>query len=155
MIPQIRAATIDDIGDLRHLLKQLFSIEEDFVFDAEKQEQGLKLLLNADNAHVAVANIDNQVVGMATGQLLISTAEGAQTLLIEDVVIAPHYQRRGLGRLLLQATADWALSFGAQRMQLLADKNNTKALAFYTNDQWQTTQLICLRKYNPTSSVTA
>lgn len=32
-------------------------------------------------------------------------------------------------------------------MQLVADRNNTQALAFYDRLGWRRTQLLCLRKY--------
>lgn len=40
-------------------------------------------------ATVLVAETSGKVVGMATGQLTISTAEGGPALLVEDVVVAP------------------------------------------------------------------
>jgi hypothetical protein len=35
---------------------------------------------------------------------------------------------------------------GMTRLQLLADKSNSPALAFYTRQGWQSTQLFALRK---------
>ena len=94
-----------------------------------------------------MAEEHGEVIGMATGQLLISTAEGGLSLLIEDVVVAPSRQNRGIGSGLLAGLADWGATQGAHRMQLLADKMNTKALDFYRHKYWLQTQLICLRKY--------
>ena len=143
----IRPATENDLPSLLFLLKQLFSIEEDFLFDAEKQTRGLELLLQQENGQILVAERDGRVVGMATGQLLVSTAEGNLALLIEDVVVAPSHQGYGIGSALLQAVGDWGRAFGAVRMQLLADLENSQALQFYSKEKWQQTQLICLRKY--------
>lgn len=144
----IRPATDNDLPSLLFLLKQLFSIEEDFVFDAKKQTRGLELLLQQENGQILVAERDGRVVGMATGQLLVSTAEGNLALLVEDLVVAPSHQGHGIGPALLQAVGDWGRSFGAVRMQLLADLENSQALKFYSKEKWQQTQLICLRKYH-------
>lgn len=144
----IRPATDNDLPSLLLLLKQLFSIEKDFLFDAEKQIKGLELLLQKENGQIMVAEGDGRVVGMATGQLLVSTAEGNLTLLVEDVVVAPSHQGYGIGPALLRAVGDWGRSFGAVRMQLLADLENSQALNFYRKEKWQITQLICLRKYH-------
>jgi ribosomal protein S18 acetylase RimI-like enzyme len=143
----IRTASIDDLDRLVGLLQVLFSIEEDFVFSAHKQRQGLELLLDSEQAHIVVAVEADQIIGMATGQLLVSTAEGGLAMIIEDVVIAPGFRRRGHGRQLLLALARWGASRGAGRMQLLADRTNQPALDFYRYSGWTITQLICLRKY--------
>jgi GNAT superfamily N-acetyltransferase len=68
-------------------------------------------------------------------------------LLIEDVVVMPSRQKRGIGSKLLQALGDWGVERGARRMQLLADQSNSPALDFYYNQGWQKTQLICLRQF--------
>jgi ribosomal protein S18 acetylase RimI-like enzyme len=144
----IRPATDTDIPAMVSLLRQLFAIEEDFVFDAARQQRGLELLLDGATALVLVAEENGAVVGMATAQLLISTAEGAPSLIIEDVVVTPARQHRGIGSELLERLAEWGAGRGASRMQLLADRTNDRALDFYRQKDWLQTQLICLRKYN-------
>jgi len=143
----IRPATKADIPELLCLLEQLFSIEVDFTFDTEKQQRGISLLLESKHAIIFVVEENSAVVGMVTGQLLISTAEGGPSLIIEDLVVNPSMQKRGYGSLLLSALAEWASEHGACRMQLLADQTNQPALAFYTGTKWLKTQLVCLRKY--------
>jgi ribosomal protein S18 acetylase RimI-like enzyme len=142
----IRRAGPEDIPALLGLLRLLFSIEKDFVFNAEKQERGLRLLLAESRAAVFVAEQDGQVAGMCTGQLLISTAQGGLSALIEDVAVLPAWQGKGVGRQMAAAAEAWAVSQGASRVQLLADRNNAPALAFYQKTGFQTTAMICLRK---------
>ncbi|WP_417917101.1 GNAT family N-acetyltransferase [Candidatus Electronema sp. JC] len=142
----IRRAGPEDIPALVGLLRLLFSIEKDFVFDAAKQERGLRLLLSRAEAAVFAAEQDGEVIGMCTGQLLISTAQGGLSALIEDVAVLPAQQGKGVGRRLVAAAESWAVSQGASRMQLLADRNNAPALAFYQKMEFQTTAMICLRK---------
>ncbi len=142
----IRSAGSGDLDALVGLLRILFAIEEDFSFDEQRVRQGLRLLLAASRATILVAEQDRQVVGMCTGQVVISTAEGGPALLVEDVVVLPDRRGRGIGRALLDALAAWSLDAGANRMQLLADRNNGGALAFYRHCGWQGTRLICLRK---------
>jgi len=144
----IRPATRSDIHAMVELLHQLFAIEADFDFSAERQRSGLVLLLMASTARIMVAEEDCKVVGMATAQLVISTAEGGPSLLIEDLVVVPSHQRKGIGSALLTALAEWGAGLGADRMQLLADRTNTSALDFYRQKGWQETRLICLRTYS-------
>jgi ribosomal protein S18 acetylase RimI-like enzyme len=146
-MPLVRKARQEDLEQLVGLLRLLFTIEEDFSFDAAKQQQGLALLLNNDRGCVLAAEADGRVVGMCTGQLVISTAEGGPAVLVEDVVVAPPHRGQGIGRALMNALIDWAGAQGATRLQLLADKNNPPALAFYGRLGWQTTALICLRQH--------
>lgn len=145
---KIRAAHKDDINELALLLKQLFSIEEDFTFEADKQKRGLGLLLDSDNSRIFVAEEYGRVIGMVTGQLVISTAEGELSLLIEDMVVDRQQRGKGAGRELLQMITEWAKKRGAHRMQLLADLNNHRAFSFYEREEWDRTNLVCLRKYN-------
>lgn len=142
----IRRAEQADIPVLLGLLEMLFSIEKDFIFNAEKQERGLRLLLTESRAAIMVAEQDGQVIGMCSGQLLISTAQGGPSALVEDVTVLPTYQGKGIGKQLLAAISAWAVNQGASRVQLLADRNNTPALAFYQKIGFQTTEMICLRK---------
>ena len=142
----IRRAGGEDLTGLLFLLEVLFSIEKDFAFDADRQEQGLMLLLRRHQAAVLVAERKDRIVGMCTAQLLISTAEGGLSALVEDVVVLPAWQAQGTGSRLIAAIVEWAASQGARRVQLLADRNNSKALGFYKRHGYLPTQLICLRK---------
>ena len=142
---RIRRARKADLSGLVFLLEVLFSIEKDFDFDAAKQKQGLKLLLQRPQAAILVAERGGEIIGMCTSQLLISTAEGGLSALVEDVVVLPAWQKQGTGRRLMKAIAAWAAEQGASRVQLLADRNNSKALGFYSRIGFWTTELICLR----------
>ena len=142
----IRQATEADIYALTRLLGLLFAIEADFSADAGKQRQGLRLLLSdTDRSLVLVAEVDEQVVGMCTAQVVVSTAEGGPAAWVEDMVVAPEYRGRGIGRRLLQQVEVWAGERGISRLQLVADQDTTPALEFYAREGWSRTRLICLR----------
>lgn len=144
----IHQAKREDLDTLVLLLQQLFSIEEDFDFDAARQKRGLELLLYSTSGVIMVAKKQDSVIGMGTAQLVISTAEGCASLLIEDVVVQPSWQHQGIASNLLEKLGEWGAGRGAGRMQLLADQTNSPALDFYHRKGWQQTQLICLRKYH-------
>lgn len=141
----VRAARPTDVARMVSLLDLLFAIEADFRPDPARQRQGLTLLLDDERARVLVAERADGVVGMCTGQLVVSTAEGGPALLVEDVVVDPDHRGRGVGRALLAALADWARGRGVRRLQLLADGNNGPALAFYERLGWLATALVCRR----------
>ncbi|MGB5158251.1 GNAT family N-acetyltransferase [Desulfobacterium sp. N47] len=144
----IRDASHKDINKLLELLKLLFSIEKDFKFDIIRQSRGLNMMLDGCGKHrcVKVADIKGRVVGMATAQTLISTAEGGISVVVEDMAVSPDWQGRGVGKRLLEDITKWAKSRNAVRLSLLADKDNTAALGFYDHIGWNKTSLICLHK---------
>jgi GNAT superfamily N-acetyltransferase len=146
---RVERARPGDIHDLTGLLATLFAIESDFSIDGAKQQRGLELLLaqSQDRAVVLVARADNdKAIGMASAQLVISTAEGAPSAWVEDVVVDKAFQRRGIARLLLDGLAAWARRNGATRLQLVADSGNQSALDFYRQLRWQPTQLSVWRR---------
>lgn len=143
----IRNACLEDIEALTALLGQLFSIEADFTVDEKCQRRGVKLMLDGCGKHrcIKVAEVDNQVVGMCTIQVLISTAEGGMVGLLEDMVVDSRYRGRGIGHMLMEHVEAWARQHGLTRLQLLADRTNFEALDFYSKTSWDHTNLICLR----------
>jgi GNAT superfamily N-acetyltransferase len=144
----IRRAKIDDIHILIELLTSLFTIETDFSIDTQKQENGLLLMLEqTDKSLVLVAEFNKKVVGMCTGQLLVSTAEGGFKVIVEDVVVAEDKRGLGIGSVLLSEIQKWAISCGANRMDLLADQSNNSALNFYNHQNWKRTKMVALQKY--------
>lgn len=147
----IRAGRPSDLENLVALLQELFAIEADFAPDPERQRRGLALLLDGSAGRkVFVADTGGRAVGMATVQVLISTAEGGPVGLVEDVIVARERRGRGVGRRLLAAVETWARERGLTRLQLLADRENAPALAFYEKAGWRRTRLECWRKAQPT-----
>jgi GNAT superfamily N-acetyltransferase len=142
----IRQATVADIDSMSMLLAQLFSIEQDFSPDDSKQRLGLEKLLEASDAYLVVAEHDGDVVGMATLQVLISTAEGGLCGLIEDVVVSETCRGRGIGQALMDHLLQWAHKKELTRLQLLADRDNQPALVFYQSHGWSATNLIALKR---------
>ena len=92
-----------------------------------------------------VAEKQQQVVGMCSAQLLISTAEGGWKAIIEDVVVAKQLRGQGIGKRMLDELADWAGLQGASRKDLLADRDNIDGLKFYDRLNWRRTNLIALQ----------
>ncbi|QHI70896.1 GNAT family N-acetyltransferase [Tichowtungia aerotolerans] len=141
----IRAASHEDVRAMTRLLQELFAVETEFEFDEEKQRCGLEMLLDSPTAGIWVVDRRGWIVGMVTIQLVVSTAEGALSGWVEDLVVSSAYRRRGLGRALLKSATNWAKRQGATRVQLLADSRNVPALMFYRKQEWLQTNMIALR----------
>ena len=138
-----------DIADLVQLLSLLFNIEKDFNPDTSKQQKGLELLLKSNaTATIQVARDDTgKVIGMVSVQLVISTAEGAASAWVEDMVIVEAYRGHGIGKQLLYSALTWAKNKGATRAQLLVDIENIDAVGYYQHLNWETTQLQARRVF--------
>ena len=147
--PSIRLARPDDIPAMAGMLGQLFAIEADFCADPATQSKGLTSLLQSASAKAWVADHQGRAVGMMTLQTLVSTAEGGPVGLIEDLVVSSEWRGRGLGRRLMLTAEAWAREHGLRRLQLLADRENSPALDFYSRKGWESTRLIALRKLMP------
>lgn len=144
---RIRPAEAADLGAMVRLLGLLFSLESDFRPDARRQRRGLLAMLSEPGRRrVLVAERAGAVVGMVTLQLVVSTAEGGLSGLLEDMVVDEAARGEGIGRRLLRAAERWGREAGATRFQLLADSGNGPALAFYARMGWGGTRLVCLRR---------
>ena len=138
------AAAMEDVPQLAELLKVLFGIEQDFHADPEKQSQGLQHLISESKRGVVMTARDDtsgKIIGMVSAQLVVSTAEGAYSAWVEDMVIDEAWRAKGIGRKLLESALVWARSRGATRAQLLVDLDNAPALGYYDHLGWQATRL--------------
>ena len=146
---EIRPATPLDIPALVELLRQLFSIEKDFQFDADIQARGLSLMLDGCGKHrmILAACVEGRVIGMVTVQSRISTARGKICGIMEDLVVDAEFRGKGIGTKLLQEVYSWSKSHGIEHLWILADKENIPALHFYANQKWNSTNLICLTRH--------
>ena len=143
----IRRANYPDISSMIKLLRILFSLERDFEANKLTQQSGLEMMLcDGTDRCIMVAELNQQIVGMCSAQILVSTAEGGIVALVEDLVVEEAYRGGGIGKELLLSVESWAIARGVKRLQLLADRNNTSALDFYNTMNWKGTQLVCLQK---------
>lgn len=148
-----RPATHSDIPTLCGLLEELFTLESDFQPDKHKQTQALQRLIDKSEGGtdqpacvVWVAEHGGQVIGMCSLQVLISTAEGGDVGLVEDVILDADFRGQGIGQQMLRRLEIWACEHGLTRLQLLADAQNASANAFYERQGWNRMQMLALRK---------
>lgn len=130
------------------LLSELFSIESDFSPDSQKQTKGLSLLLGDTSglSAVLVAEKGDEIVGMCSVQILISTARGGPVGLMEDLIVRKGHRGNGIGTRLISEIFRWCDAKNISRLQLLRDVDNEHALKFYAGKGWSSTNLVCMRK---------
>jgi GNAT superfamily N-acetyltransferase len=142
----IEPATLNDVPQLAELLHLPFKQEADFKPDIEKQQRGLRLVIESANVGVILAAHDgDEVVGMVILLFTISTAEGGPVCWLEDMVVRPDRRGGGLGSCLLQSAIDYARSHGFTRIILLADKVNAGAIRFYGRQGFVESEMTAMR----------
>jgi GNAT superfamily N-acetyltransferase len=130
--PIIEPATAEDLDDLSNLLGELFSQEEDFRPDKEKQLRGLRLIFEQPNrGRVFVLRRDGVIVAMINLLFTISTAEGGFVLLLEDLVVHDSHRDQGYGSMLLDYAIDFAKQKKFLRITLLTDRPEIRSQNFF------------------------
>ncbi|MDX2081645.1 MAG: GNAT family N-acetyltransferase [Terrimicrobiaceae bacterium] len=120
---RVEPATLDDLAELADLLHDLFSQEEDFTPDRQKQLHGLRLILEQPSrGRIFVLRNSHKIVGMINLLITLSTAEGGFVLLLEDLIIHRDHRGQGYGSRLLQHAVEFARSKKFRRITLLTDR---------------------------------
>ena len=143
---RIEPATLDEIGEIVEMVMQLFELEADFEPDRQKQEDGLRLLLEAPSrGRIFVLRNDHRIIGMVTTLTTISTAEGGFVLLLEDFFIHPSHRSQGFGRQMLDYVVDYAKMKDFKRITLLTDKISEESQKFFQANGFKFSQMIPMR----------
>jgi GNAT superfamily N-acetyltransferase len=111
----------------------VLAAELDALFDAGvswDHEQGQRFLAHPDTLFL-VARWDGQACGFLTAyRLQRFDRRGAEVLLYEIGVQEP-FQRRGVGRALVEEAKRWAAEVGADELWVLTEDGNVPARALY------------------------
>lgn len=146
MLKQVSLATLANLDELVHLLNVLFTQDIEFEPDYEKQKAGLEQIVsNPSVGEILVMKVDGKVVGMVSLLYSISTALGGKVAILEDMVVAKEFRRKGLGKELLYEAIAFAKQRGCLRLTLLTDFNNETAIKFYQSAGFSLSKMIPLR----------
>ena len=141
-----RIATISDILQISELLDSLFSQEIEFIPNKEKQENGLKMIINNPTlGHILVIERSTEIIATINLLYTISTALGAKVSILEDMIVSEKFQKEGIGSKLLQDAINFARQQKCQRITLLTDKSNTLAHKFYAKNGFKCSTMIPFR----------
>ena len=143
---RVEPATLEDLPQLIQMAMDLFEMEGDFEPSHEKQERGLKLILEEPSrGRIFVLRNDDLIIGMVNILFTISTAEGGLVLILEDFFIHPSHRGQGYGSTLLNAVRDFALAKDFKRITLLTDKISEESQRFFTRNGFVFSKMIPMR----------
>jgi GNAT superfamily N-acetyltransferase len=135
---KVRLATPEDVPALVALFQELDRLQSDWrVFTPRPgfyDEVGAKYrqAMNNENAVVLVAEDDDEVVGMAYGEVRIpSRFSDERALELSGVVVRAGYRGRGVGRALVREAARFAADGGVDWIELKTFAPNQGAMTFW------------------------
>jgi aminoglycoside 6'-N-acetyltransferase I len=102
------------------------------VFDNAIDPHWANEFLNDPSHHIAVAIVGDRVVGMASAVHYVHPDKSPE-LWINEVGVAPPYQRQGIGKQLLQALFAHGRSLGCREAWVGTEENNTAARRLYAS----------------------
>lgn len=98
-------------------------------------ETYVRELLNSPLNEILVSERDGVVTGFMILKIQdtppIDILQPRRYVLVDTIAVAPAYQRRGIGRALIEAAVAWGRNYGAQDLELGVAAFNTAAIAFY------------------------
>ncbi len=140
---QIRFATSNDVPSIQQLILDLARYEklEHQVIATDSQ---IHEALFGANPHVFchVAEVDNDVVGLALWFRNFSTFLGSSGIYLEDLYVKPEHRGRGIGTALMRELAQICLERGYTRFQWWVLNWNEPSINFYRSigalamDEW-------------------
>lgn len=119
---RLRLATIADFEQLNRLYKDLVGRID--VPSGEAGKARLTHVLDHPGTSITVAELDTQIVSMATLHLLPNMTFGGRSYgLVENVVTLRSHHGRGIGRAVMERIADRAWEADAYKIMLLTGKD--------------------------------
>lgn len=143
---RIEPATLEDLPELTDLVVSLMAMEADFIPNREKQEHGLRLILEQPNrGRIFVLRNNHKILGMVNLLFTISTAVGGFVILMEDVIIRPEHRGQGYGTRLVRYVKDFAIKKDFRRITLLTDKVSEESQRFFKKNGFIHSQMVPMR----------
>jgi GNAT superfamily N-acetyltransferase len=145
---KISTATLSDVPELCGLLSILFTQEEEFKPDFQKQAEGLnKIIENPETGCILKAEADGRIIGMVNLLFTISTFTGGRVCILEDMVVLPEQRGTGTGAKILEAAKDKVKEMGCSRITLLTDGSNVRAQKFYKQHEFERSDMVAMRYF--------
>jgi GNAT superfamily N-acetyltransferase len=128
----LRPASPADVPEVLRLVQALAEYEKlRHEAVATAQDMHVALFGPVPRAHVTLAQVGGDVVGMALWFFTFSTFTGRPGIWIEDVFVEPAQRQKGIGRALFRHVAARAVEDGCVRLEWSVLDWNEPAIRFY------------------------
>jgi len=102
----------------------LFSLARE-AFGAQRAWNDTKTLTGLETETVFVAELESDHAGY------VALHRDGDTIRIEQLLVSPRHEHEGVGRQLVDYAEGYAISEGAERLQVIVEADNRRALEFY------------------------
>ena len=139
---RIREATVADYENLFDLFDEIDTLHRNNLPNkfqkangpAREKEYYLELIEN-ENIGLFVAEMGKEPVGFAHFIVMdtpsIPIVVPRQYAVVDSIVVKSGFQKRGIGRMLMQKMQEWAIEKGASSIELNVYEFNETAISFY------------------------
>lgn len=127
---RIEKLTHNDLKKFMELIRIFEEVFEMKDFDMPC-ETYLQQLLARDDFFVFVALVDNKVIGGLTSYLLQQYYSASPLVYIYDLAVMKEYQRKGIGKMLIDKNNNYSREMGADVVMVQADLADDHAIKFY------------------------
>jgi len=129
---RIRRATESDLPAIGQLLAELIHV----VDNTEGIDIGIAVktcqrLVNEANSHFLVADVKGTPVGFINFTVRQTILHRSPSAMIDELVVAEEYQRRGVGEQLVVNAIDECERLGCCEVEVSTERTNAKARRFY------------------------
>jgi ribosomal protein S18 acetylase RimI-like enzyme len=124
---KLETGDLDGLTQLIKVYEEVFEME-DFALPAT---QYLQSLLEKETVIFYVAMIDKKVVGGLTAHVLPSTYFPSSEVYIYDLAVESEFQRKGIGRQLINSLKEYCASLRLKEIFVQADLEDRHAIDFY------------------------
>lgn len=120
-------ANIDELNDLISVFEEVFEME---VFERPGKTH-LQKLLSGGNFFAIVAQVENKIIAGLTVYVLDQYYSEKPLAYIYDLAVIKEYQRKGIGKMLMEYTKEYCMQKGFEEIFVQADKIDDYAIDFY------------------------
>jgi GNAT superfamily N-acetyltransferase len=113
--------------DAEAVLALARSFATSFVVDERSFHHAFTALLTSPQAHLAVAEVAQQVIGYVLGFEHYTFFANGRVAWVEEIMVSEALRRQGIGQLLMQEFEAWAMARGCKLVALAT----RRAAAFY------------------------
>jgi GNAT superfamily N-acetyltransferase len=133
----IRAAVLDDVGDVMPTYEWLFAPPgtRPPQWEPTRAAAAIGRLVSSDAGAVLIAEHENEIVGVCTVYQDIESVRFGSRAWVEDLAVHPERRSLGIGKRLLDAAKEWARARGATHLELDSAETRAAAHRFYDREQ--------------------
>ena len=134
---KLRRARPEDAAAVMALVARLVAFGPPPYRNAEQMVRGVRAKIAAaidaaaDDPMVMVATVDDVVAGFMHLHSLVDHYNARPHGHVSDIVVAPEFEGRGLGRQFLDAARDWARANGFRWLSISVFEKNARAAEIY------------------------